>query len=148
MCNMNAGNEIEYALLPNEYILIAEDDEDDVSLLRSFLTDLPESPEILVINKGDKVISFFENLPGNRLPRLIILDYNLPSVSGYEILKILAEDKKYQSVPKVIWSTSNSSHYENLCLSNGANAYFVKPSNTPGFQALVQKLHLLLSNSK
>ncbi|MEJ0081585.1 MAG: hypothetical protein WDM78_11720 [Puia sp.] len=60
---MNEGMEIEYASLPGKYIVIAEDDEDDVSLLRSFLVDLPDAPELLVINKGDKVISFFENLP-------------------------------------------------------------------------------------
>ncbi len=145
---MTAWNKNEYSRLPNEYMLIAEDDEDDVSLLKSFLAELPGSPEIIVINKGDKVISFFENLPGNRMPCLILLDYNLPSVSGFEILNVLSENKKFHSIPKVIWSTSNSSHYENLCLSKGANAYFVKPSSIPGFQDLVQKLQLLYSNAK
>ena len=145
---MNAGNEIEYASLPDKYMLIAEDDEDDVSLLRSFLVELPDAPKMLVINKGDKVISFFENLPGNRLPLLVLLDYNLPSVSGYEILIALADDKKLLAVPKIIWSTSNSTHFETQCLAKGAFAYFVKPSNIHGFQTLVQKLHGILSNSK
>ncbi len=145
---MTEGMEIEYAFLPDKYILIAEDDEDDVSLLRSFLPDLPDAPELLVINKGDKVISFFENLPGNRLPLLVLLDYNLPSVSGYEILITLAGDKKLLTVPKIIWSTSNSSHFETQCLAKGAHAYFVKPSNIHGFQTLVQKLQAILSNSK
>jgi CheY-like chemotaxis protein len=145
---MNEGIWIEYASLPDKYIVIAEDDEDDVSLLRSFLPDLPEAPELLIINKGDKVISFFENLPGNRLPLLVLLDYNLPSVSGYEILIALADDKKLLTVPKIIWSTSNSTHFENQCLAKGAFAYFVKPSNIHGFQTLVQKLQGILSNSK
>jgi CheY-like chemotaxis protein len=145
---MNEGIEIEYASLPDKYMLIAEDDEDDVSLLRSFLLDLPEAPELLVINKGDKVISFFENLPGNRLPLLVLLDYNLPSVSGYEILIALADDKKFLAVPKIIWSTSNSTHFETQCLAKGAFAYFVKPSNIHGFKTLVQKLQGILSNSK
>jgi len=140
--------EIEYASLPDKYMVIAEDDEDDVSLLRSFLIDLPEAPELLVINKGDKVISFFENLPGNRLPLLVLLDYNLPSVSGYEILIALAGDKKLIAVPKIIWSTSNSMHFENQCLAKGAHAYIVKPSNIQGFETLVQKLQGILSNSK
>ena len=138
--------EIEYASLPDKYMVIAEDDEDDVSLLRSFLTNLPEAPELLVINKGDKVISFFENLPGNRLPLLVLLDYNLPSVSGYEILIALADDNNFLAVPKIIWSTSNSIHFETQCLATGADAYFVKPSNIHGFQTLVQKLQGILSN--
>jgi CheY-like chemotaxis protein len=144
---MNGGMEIEYASLPDKYIVIAEDDEDDVSLLRSFLSELPEAPGLLVINKGDKVISFFDNLPGNRLPLLVLLDYNLPSVSGYEILNTLAGDTKFLTIPKIIWSTSNSPHFETQCLAKGAYAYFVKPSNIHGFQTLVQKLQGILSNS-
>jgi CheY-like chemotaxis protein len=147
MNDMNAVMETEYASLPEKYMLIAEDDEDDVALLRSFLQDVPDVPEIVVINKGDKVISFFENLPGDRLPLLVLLDYNLPSVSGYEILIALADDKKFLTLPKIIWSTSNSTHFENQCLSKGASAYFVKPSNILGFQDLVQKLQNMLSNS-
>jgi CheY-like chemotaxis protein len=142
---MNDGIEIEYASLPDKYMLIAEDDEDDVSLLRSFLGDLPEAPELLVINKGDKVISFFENLSGKPLPRLIILDYNLPSVSGYEILIALAGNKIYEKIPKIIWSTSNSVHFERKCISKGAAAYLVKPSDINGFQVLVRKLQTLLA---
>jgi CheY-like chemotaxis protein len=145
---MNEGMEIEYSSLPGKYVLIAEDDEDDVSLLRSFFVELPEAPALLVINKGDKVISFFENLPGNCLPLLVLLDYNLPSVSGYEILIALADNKKFRAVPKIIWSTSNSSHFETQCLAKGAFAYFVKPSNIQGFQTLVQKLQGILSHSK
>ena len=137
---MRPGNVVKKEFFLNEYILLAEDDDDDVDLLMDFLQELPESPEVVVINKGDKVISFLENLPETSLPRLIILDYNLPSVSGFEILSALSQDKKYQSIPKIIWSTSNSSHFESQCLAKGAAAYFVKPADLDGFQALVQKL--------
>ena len=131
--------------IPDKYILLAEDDADDVELLMSFLQEIPGSPEGIVLNKGDKVISFFENLPENRLPLLIILDYNLPSVSGFEILTALSENKTYRPVPKIIWSTSNSSHFESQCLEKGAAAYFVKPSDITGFKDLVQKLQIHLS---
>jgi CheY-like chemotaxis protein len=127
------------------YILLAEDDDDDVEMLTNFLRDLPEPPEVLVLNKGDKVISFFENLSEKNLPRLIILDYNLPTVSGYEILSALTVDKKYLSIPKIVWSTSGSSHFEKQCLARGADAYFVKPADLLGFQVLVQKLLQFLS---
>jgi CheY-like chemotaxis protein len=130
---------------PNGYILLAEDDDDDVELLTNFLRDLPESPEVMVLNKGDKVISFFENLSENRLPQLIILDYNLPTVSGYEILTALAKEKKYHVIPKIVWSTSGSPQFETQCLANGATAYFVKPADLLGFQTLVQKLQQFLS---
>jgi CheY-like chemotaxis protein len=128
--------------IPDKYILLAEDDTDDVELLMTFLQEIPGSPEVIVLNKGDKVISFFENLPENRLPLLIVLDYNLPSVSGFEILTALSENKTLRSVPKIIWSTSNSSHYETQCLEKGATAYFVKPSDLAGFKDLVQKLQI------
>jgi CheY-like chemotaxis protein len=128
-----------------EYILLAEDDKDDVELLMNFIRELPESPELVVLNKGDEVISFFENLSENRLPSLIILDYNLPTVSGYQILSALSEDKKFRSIPKIVWSTSGSSHFESQCLAMGAAAYFVKPADLSGYQLFVQKLQQFLS---
>jgi hypothetical protein len=50
--------------------------------------------------------------------------------------------------PGLLWSTSNSPHFENECLARGAAAYFVKPSNIQGFQTLVQKLQAIFSGSK
>jgi CheY-like chemotaxis protein len=129
--------------IPGKYILLAEDDEDDIFLLRSFFQKIPGAPELFVVNKGDKVISMLESLSGNNLPCMIILDYNLPSMSGYEILHLLSRNKKYQSVPVVVWSTSNSPFYESQC--QDATAYLVKPSDQSGFQALVQKLLSFIS---
>jgi CheY-like chemotaxis protein len=123
-----------------EYILLAEDDVDDVEFLTSSLQNLDQALEVRVISSGDKAISFFENLPDDHLPGLIIMDYNLPALSGYQILTLLAETNRYGAIPKIIWSTSNSSFFEKECLAHGATAYFVKPADLSGYEFLAKKI--------
>ena len=63
------------------------------------------------------------------MPDLILLDVNMPDIGGYEIIKMLKEDKRYSDIP-VIFLTSNDdkvSVQEGLKL--GATAYVIKPFN-------------------
>src|SRR3954467_13793621 len=70
------------------------------------------------------------NLINSTKPRnypLIILDYNLPQLNAEEILKILNAHQRYDSIPKIVWSTSNSAIYKSKCINLGAGEYLVKP---------------------
>ncbi|HVY76509.1 MAG TPA: response regulator [Puia sp.] len=128
-----------------KYILLAEDDVDDVEFLTGSLQNLDQGIIVKVINSGDKALAFFERLDDQQLPGLIIMDYNLPALNGYQILAMLAVNKRYKSIPKIIWSTSNSGFFEKECLANGAMAYFVKPADLTGYDLLAKKLIGLLN---
>ena len=121
-------------------IFLAEDDLDDQELLIEAFTNLDTKAEIFTIANGNKAIGFLEKMPDNQLPHLIILDYNLPEVNGGQILEILQKDQRYHTIPKVIWSTSNSPMYQSQCLSLGAKAYLVKPSDINGIQNMAQQM--------
>ncbi len=123
-----------------EYILLAEDDIDDVEFLTSSLQKLDQDLKVHVISCGDKAIPYFDSLPDDHLPSLIIMDYNLPAMNGYQILTILAGKERYSSIPKLIWSTSNSSFFEKECMIKGATAYFVKPADLSGYEYLARKI--------
>ena len=139
---MNAarGYEVKNKNSLRKYVLLAEDDIDDVEFLTVSLQNLDQAIEVRVISSGDRTISFFENLPDDHLPGLIILDYNLPALNGYQILTALADTERYKNIPKIIWSTSNSSFFENECLASGASAYFVKPADLSGYALLAGKI--------
>ncbi|HEY4154401.1 MAG TPA: response regulator [Puia sp.] len=134
------AHEVKNKTSAREYILLAEDDVDDVEFLTDSLQNLDQSLEVLVISSGDKAIPFFDQVPDDHLPGLIIMDYNLPAMSGYQILTILAGNERYKNIPKIIWSTSNSSFFEKECLTNGATAYFVKPADLSGYEELAEKI--------
>jgi CheY-like chemotaxis protein len=122
------------------YIFLAEDDIDDQELLIEAMIHHADNVKIEIANNGRKAILFLENLPDHSLPCLIILDYNLPELDGAQILKALSTHIRYSNVPKVVWSTSNSHMYRQVCLDEGANAYFVKPSDIVGIKKLAKEM--------
>jgi len=122
------------------YIFLAEDDIDDQELLIEAMIHHADNIKIETATNGRKAILFLENLPEHSLPCLIILDYNLPELDGGEILKVLSNHKRFSHVPKVVWSTSNSHLYKQLCLDGGAQAYFVKPSDILGIKKLAKEM--------
>jgi CheY-like chemotaxis protein len=121
-------------------IFLAEDDIDDQEFLTEALKSLDTSIDIHVESSGERAITYLESLPTGQTPCLIILDYNLPLVSGHQILESIGEIEKYRNVTKVVWSTSNSSHYEQICLNSGAAAYFVKPADIAGIRRLAERM--------
>jgi CheY-like chemotaxis protein len=74
------------------------------------------------------------------LPCLIILDYNMPVVSGLEVLEKLAKIPHLQNVPKIVWSTSNSLTYQNKCLQTGALKYIVKANDLHGLKMIALEM--------
>jgi CheY-like chemotaxis protein len=122
------------------FIFLAEDDIDDQELLAEAFAQLDNTISIKAVNNGKKAIAFLEGLSPENNPCLIILDYNLPELSGAEILERLNHLRQYEDVIKVVWSTSSSSVYEKICLDLGAKAYMVKPNDISGIQRLAQEM--------
>jgi DNA-binding response OmpR family regulator len=82
---------------------------------------------------GEKLVTHLEGLTDNLLPCLMILDFNLPELNAEEILKILNAHKRYDPIPKIVWSTSNSTVYKSKCIKLGAADYLVKPRDIASF---------------
>lgn len=120
------------------FIFLAEDDIDDQELLAEAFSQLDNTIVVKAVNNGKKALSFLEQLPHDKNPCLIVLDYNLPELSGAEILDRLNKTEQFKDVTKVVWSTSNSPVYEKICLDLGAKAYLVKPNDISGINRLAQ----------
>ena len=122
------------------FIFLAEDDIDDQELLIEALNHFDRSVSVQSATNGKKAIIFLESLPETSLPCLIVLDYNLPELNGAQILELLAQQKRYQDIPKVVWSTSNSELFKNDCLNLGTKAYFIKPRDLLGINNLAKTM--------
>jgi CheY-like chemotaxis protein len=109
--------------------LIGEDDLDDQEFLKEIFVSVDDSCSLIFASNGPQVLSLLDDCDGSQLPCLIVLDYNMPGSNGAEILKELKNNRRYDSIPKIIWSTSRSDTYKDICLELGANDYLVKPSN-------------------
>ena len=124
--------------MEDTFIFLAEDDIDDQELLVEAFAHLDKTISVKAINNGKKALSFLENLSPGNAPCLIVLDYNLPELSGAEILERLNQSGRFENVTKVVWSTSNSPVYESVCIALGAKAYLVKPNDISGINRLAQ----------
>ena len=120
------------------FIFLAEDDIDDQELLAEAFSQLDSTIAVKAVSNGKKALSFLEQLTPGQAPCLIVLDYNLPELSGAEILEKLNKTEQFKDVTKVVWSTSNSPVYEKICLDLGAKAYLVKPNDISGINRLAQ----------
>jgi CheY-like chemotaxis protein len=119
-------------------VFLAEDDPDDQELLQEAFLKIDPAIRLHSFSTGKKFIDTLDSFDAN--PALIILDYNIPEMNGAEVLKHISKNEQYDSIIKIVWSTSNSPFYENSCLALGASAYFVKPSTLSGLSQLARTM--------
>ena len=131
-----------------KYILLGEDDIDDEELLREVFTRIDSSFSLEFVNNGRDVITRLKELEKHGMPCLIVLDYNMPTLNGAEILQELKRLPRFDHVPKIIWSTSNSDTYKTVCLQLGACDYVIKPSNMQGLTEVARYMLSFCSVSR
>lgn len=124
----------------DKYILFADDDVDDQDLLKEAFDNIDSNLKIEIVSLGKEAISFLESKKDDDLPALILLDYNIPDMTGAKIINILSENKRFSKIPKVVWSTSNSPFYKKVSLEAGADFYFEKPVTYNAVLDLVMQL--------
>jgi CheY-like chemotaxis protein len=124
----------------NKFMLIGEDDIDDKEILEEIFESIDLSIQLEFINSGEKLVNYLEVVEEDKLPCLIILDYNMPDLNGAEILECLQENERVKSIPKMIWSTSNAPAYKNRCLELGACDYLVKPSRIKDLENMLRHM--------
>lgn len=112
------------------HILIADDDEEDRFLLSTAFKNLHLPVEIHQVENGIEIFNFLNAIqqPGH-LPSLIILDYNMPFLTGVETLVQLKTTDRYKDIPVVIHTTSANETERRHCLEHGAVNFLSKASH-------------------
>ena len=121
-------------------ILVADDDMEDIELIEDAILRQKSSIRLHKLNNGRSVIEHLSVLSDENLPCLIMLDYNMPELTGLQVLSILKTHKRYNHIPKIILSTSSTPIHIHECITNGASEYFVKPNNLKDLDTLMSKI--------
>lgn len=130
---MNGGN-----------ILLVEDNQDDVDLTLRALAK-QSTIDIDVVRDGGEALDYllrrdvYEGVD-KPLPDLVLLDINLPKLSGLEVLKELRRNDATKLLPVVMLTTSKQEQDILESYAGGANSYVRKPVNYPEFVAAVNQL--------
>ena len=121
-------------------ILLADDDSDDLELLEEAFMGLESSVTINKVASGKDALDYLNNCSSEKLPSLVILDYNMPDFTGPEVLEKFYQNPKFKCIPVIIWSTSNAPIYKELSMKEGAVQYFEKPNNFEGIKKLASEM--------
>lgn len=90
-------------------ILWADDDMDDLLLMKEILVKNGREYEIVEVRNGKEALHFLqESKAASHLPCLIILDINMPILDGKETLSLIKKNEDYARIPVVVFTTSNS----------------------------------------
>src|ERR1700735_3816148 len=93
------------------YILIADDDPDDQEMLADRLRRRHPDARFEFVANGKDALSWLENCPPGLLPQLIVVDYKMPILTGFEFLQSIQNDGRFEQIPKVVWSTSGNREF-------------------------------------
>ena len=117
------------------YILVAEDNSGDVALIRMALTEQGVRLRMVVQPDGESAMRFLDDLDSGHLvcPALVVLDLNLPRISGREVLERLRLRDDCRHIPIVVFSSSDSARDRQSAVGLGASVYLRKPTNLEDF---------------
>ncbi len=120
-------------------VLIVDDDEDDCALLTQAFKTFG-APRIKSARDGAEALEALKKCRDSALPRLVLLDINLPKVRGTEVLKAIKTSPRTRRIPVVMLTGSASQRDIDECYDSGANGYVVKPSEWGAIERAVATL--------
>jgi two-component system, chemotaxis family, response regulator Rcp1 len=114
-------------------LLVVEDSESDVELLREALSDSEPGVALDIVRHGEDALAFLRGegeFTGVVQPDLVVLDLNLPRMGGFEVLKALREDvdPRLRRLPVVVFTTSSLRSDVETAYDLHASSFVTKPT--------------------
>jgi len=131
-------------------IIMIEDDEGHARLIERNIRRSGVNNEIVPFTNGTEAVHYLFGKDGSAVERkgqalLILLDLNLPDMTGIDILKRVKENKHLKSTPVVVLTTTDDSQEIKRCYELGCNVYITKPVNYESFANAIRQLGLFFS---
>ena len=130
-------------------IIMIEDDEGHARLIEKNIRRAGISNDIQHFTDGTTALAYLYDAPegpARNGPALILLDLNLPDMSGTDILsRIKAEGNPLKRTPVVVLTTTDDKVEIQRCYDLGCNVYITKPVNYESFADAIRQLGLFLS---
>jgi DNA-binding response OmpR family regulator len=118
-------------------VFIAEDNDPDVFLVEEALRSQGILALIQHCQDGEEAIQAASQIDDSRLPDIVIIDLNLPKVTGLEVLRHVRSLKQLDGVPVLVLTSSQSKADRVQAEQLGADAYIAKPPTLPEFLSSV-----------
>ncbi len=137
-------------------ILLAEDEEDYVILIRHAFSKAKIPNPLYVVSNGEEAISYlrgkakYANRDEYPLPDLLLLDLKMPRVNGFEVLKWVRQQPGLSGLRVLVLTSSDELRDVNQAYQLGANSFMTKPAdfeNLAELSRLIQDFRLKVSKT-
>ena len=124
---------------PIQTILLAEDSPNDCEVIREAWAESPVGDRLRLVNTGAELLDYlcrqgaFASPESSPRPSVILLDLNMPLMSGAEVLKEMKQDTSLASIPVVVLTTSKAPRDIVQTAGLGINGYIQKPNTYGGY---------------
>jgi CheY-like chemotaxis protein len=118
-------------------ILLVEDNPGDAQLVRMAFAEALASARVSVVTDGEAALA---RLREEGPPDLLLLDLNLPGLTGHEVLESIRADTALRRLPVVVLSSSDAEADVTRSYELGANSHIAKPGDVDALFALAETL--------
>jgi CheY-like chemotaxis protein len=115
---------------------MADDDKDDYLILKEAAEKADEKFQVSYAGNWLELWRFILKT----LPDVLFLDINMPVKNGIECLQLIRQERKYDNIPILIYSTSVSKSDIDKAYQNGANYFIVKPNAIDDITNIITRL--------
>ncbi len=131
-------------------IIMIEDDEGHARLIERNIRRSGVNNDIVPFANGTDAINYLFGADGTGAAHknqalLILLDLNLPDMTGIDILKRVKENSYLKYAPVVVLTTTDDAEEIKRCYALGCNVYITKPVNYENFANAIRQLGLFFS---
>ncbi|GAB6843764.1 response regulator [Methylorubrum rhodinum] len=131
-------------------IVMIEDDEGHARLIERNIRRAGVNNEIVPFRDGTSALEYLLGPDGTgevsaRRHLLVLLDLNLPDMTGIDILERIKANPHTRRSPVVVLTTTDDAREVQRCYDLGANVYITKPVNYEGFSNAIRQLGLFFS---
>jgi CheY-like chemotaxis protein len=127
-------------------IIMIEDDEGHARLIEKNIRRAGVCNDIVAFGTGGEALAYLADAPRRGPgPFLVLLDLNLPDISGVDVLARIKQDEILRRAPVVVLTTTDDRQEVQRCYDLGANVYVTKPVAYEAFTEAIRQLGLFLS---
>jgi two-component system response regulator len=121
-------------------ILLVEDNLEDAAVTKRVLKHNKLNNGLVIATSSKEALAALQNKTKADLPQLILLDINLPDISGIDLLTCIKKDENLRNIPVVILTGSNVDQDIQKSYDLGAGSYLVKPISNDALMLVIEKL--------